>query len=284
MSFFLPFPPAFGGKGWGIGGRLFPQEVFAPHRSGKGVGGVAVLPAEADGLESPVFVTQATRPLLRMAMRYNRTRMESSPAHPEQTIRAFIAIPLPTTFRQDLAELRQQLERLAPDGVRWVAPQNIHLTLKFLGDTPRAQLSAVEGALSRVVEGEALFSLHSQGLGAFPSWRSPRVIWAGLEDHPALMRLQQEVELALAELGFRVEERPFTAHLTLGRVSRPLPQVQRERLASFAQDLASGSLGSVPVDQVCLFQSQLRPTGPVYTCLFSAQLVGTNSAAGQSGY
>jgi 2'-5' RNA ligase len=209
--------------------------------------------------------------------------MESSPAHQEQSVRAFIAIPLPATFRQGLAELRQELERFALDGVRWVAPQNIHLTLKFLGDTPRSGLPAMEEALSRVVEGEALFSLQSQGLGAFPSWRNPRVIWAGLEDNPALIRLQHEVELALADLGFPAEERPFAAHLTLGRVTRPLPEAQRERLATFARDFAGGSLGTVPVDEVCLFQSQLRPTGPVYTCLFSARLGGTNFAAEPSG-
>lgn len=208
--------------------------------------------------------------------------MESSPAHQEQSVRAFIAIPLPESFRQGLAELRRELERLALEGVRWVAPQSIHLTLKFLGDTPHSELPAVEDALSRVTEGEAPFSLRSQGLGAFPSWHGPRVIWAGLEDSPALIRLQHTLELALAELGFPPEERPFAAHLTLGRVSRPLVEVQRERLADFARDFSANSLGVIPVDQVCLFQSRLRPTGPIYTCLFSAGLAGTDPTAEQS--
>jgi RNA 2',3'-cyclic 3'-phosphodiesterase len=158
--------------------------------------------------------------------------------------------------------------RVPPGSVRWVRPELIHLTLRFLGETAVAQLPAISAALDEVGRQTGPLALRLGPVDCFPNCKRPRVIWVGLEgDLRALATLQQRVETALVPLGWAAEKRPFQPHLTLGRVkdvgklSRVSWTVEVERV-------------EVAVTAVGLIESQLRPSGPVYTVRSKSPLCG----------
>lgn len=158
--------------------------------------------------------------------------------------------------------------------VAWVARDNVHLTLKFLGAVEAARRDAVAGALSDAAAGCSCFDLTVRGLGAFPTPKRPRVLWAGLDEGAAqAAALARRVDEALVALGFAPEPRAFTAHVTLGRVRAPRAN---PRLAEALA--ASGTFGRQRVDRLVLMRSQPSPRGPCYTELAAAPL-----AAGAPG-
>jgi len=148
-------------------------------------------------------------------------------------------------------------------GVAWVAPENFHLTLKFLGHVDQSRLESVQAALASAVGGSPRFELTCAGLGAFPTAGRPRVIWAGVRDGAeTATRLAQVVERALAPLGFEPEGRAFSAHITLGRLRVP----GRDPALATALEAAGGRVfGSTPIDRVALMRSDLSPRGARYT-------------------
>ncbi len=144
-----------------------------------------------------------------------------------------------------------------------MAPENFHLTVKFLGAVDGARVPDIAGALAEAAAGVTPFGLTLRGLGAFPSAARPRVIWAGTADGAAdLAALAGHVERALAALGFPAEERPFSAHVTLGRVRTPR---RNPRLAQALAAAADVELVSVPVARVSLMRSELSPRGARYS-------------------
>ena len=184
-------------------------------------------------------------------------------------LRAFVAVEIPEDVRAALdavqERLRQQLVR-----ARWVRSGSMHLTLKFLGDIPAAQVAGVADALREAARGHAALRLSAAGIGAFPGLRRPRILWTGFsgETEP-LADLQRSVEEGLAALGFPREERPFRAHLTIGRFSGPVaPGPLGEALKAFA----TASFGEFAVQELVLFQSELKPSGAVYTALARVKL------------
>ncbi|MSQ33258.1 MAG: RNA 2',3'-cyclic phosphodiesterase [Dehalococcoidia bacterium] len=189
----------------------------------------------------------------------------------EQAIRSFVAIELPTEVRHTLADIQARL-RVASGGIRWVAPEGVHLTLKFLGSVPASTVGHVGAALAAALESASPIPLVLGGLGAFPHWRAPRVIWTGLAgDLAALAALQSQVEEALAPLGFRPEPRPYSPHLTLGRVKNGVRPENLRPLAQAAQGLAAAST-PFRASRVTLFQSTLTPAGAVYAALAQVEL------------
>lgn len=203
----------------------------------------------------------------------------------EQTLRTFIAIELDDRLRDSVNRLERQLqEQNAARLVRWVAPQNIHLTCKFLGDTPSGQLPALKDALARAAQGIAPFTLEARGLGCFPNARRPNNLWVGLTgDVDSARRLVRQLEDACAAVGFPRDPRGFTPHLTLGRVKRDLPSDQRARAGQLVSGLETISLGKIHAGQVHLIKSDLRPAGPVYTALAVASLKGGDQDLEQKG-
>ncbi|MEW6232590.1 MAG: RNA 2',3'-cyclic phosphodiesterase [Chloroflexota bacterium] len=186
----------------------------------------------------------------------------------EELVRCFVAIELNEEARSALAALQARLkgaDRTAAQAVKWVAPQGIHLTLKFLGQVPRARVQAIVDALRNACRGGDPFELSLAGAGCFPSPQSPRVLWVGLEgDLERLASLQQAVEGALVKLGFPPEDRPFQPHLTLGRVRETAGKEERRRLGLAARALPGMEGTKVPVAAVSLIRSHLRPEGAVY--------------------
>jgi RNA 2',3'-cyclic 3'-phosphodiesterase len=181
--------------------------------------------------------------------------------------------------------LGAEIERLRPlaGGVGWVATDNLHLTLKFLGAVDGDRIEAIRAALDRAARGIHGFDFAVQGLGAFPSLTRPRVIWAGITgasahptgasahptSAPALAELAERVEHELGELGFPREARAFSPHITLGRVREPRSNPKLAAVLEAARTLA---LGRIRVDRVCLMRSDLSPHGARYTELSSHPL------------
>ncbi len=193
------------------------------------------------------------------------------------TIRSFIAIELSAPAQQALAALQGRLKTISPPhAVRWTATQNIHLTLHFLGEVTPDQLEPVQAAMQAAAETAAPFSLRLGGLGCFPNTSRPRVIWVGLtEQNSALAALHATLGQKLAgAIGFAPEQRPFSPHLTLGRVKSGIPKRHLPTLSQALQQEQRrvGRLADLSVTEICLFASELRPTGAVYTQLVSSPL------------
>ncbi len=190
------------------------------------------------------------------------------------TIRAFIAIELAQSILTQLSAVQSQFKAALPAGcVRWVRPGGIHLTLKFLGDVPTAQLDAIKSAIAEAAGASPAFSLEAGGLGCFPNLRRPSVVWVGIQEpEGALVRLQRAVESAIAPLGYPSEKRPFSPHLTLGRVSRQARLDELRRLGEYVASADIGVLGQMSVNEIALIQSSLKPSGAEYTTLMRAPL------------
>jgi 2'-5' RNA ligase len=190
-------------------------------------------------------------------------------------VRLFVAINPPGPVRDRIGADTAELRRL--DGVRWVDPAALHITLAFIGASDEERADRVAATLRRVAAGHAPFEVELSGVGAFPSLRRPRVVWAGIAPSPELARLHAEVAAALEELGIEREGRRFSAHITLGRTRRGSRVDARglERLAERAT-----IRGSWRVDSVELMESRLRPTGAVYEVRESASFAGCRAAAG----
>ncbi len=179
-------------------------------------------------------------------------------------LRLFVAVELGEEALRALASLQDALRRRGLDGLRWVRPEGVHLTLKFLGETPAERVPAIQEALGEAVSGTPPHVLRLNGLGTFGSRRSPRVLWVGLEgDLEDLRRLQGRVEAALARLGFPREDRAFSPHLTLARV-RPENAAALSEPIARAIEAAPAPEASIAVRDVVLMRSTLGPGGAVY--------------------
>ena len=185
------------------------------------------------------------------------------------TVRTFAAIELPAPILARLEELQARIKEDVPPGlVRWVRPEGIHLTLKFLGDVPVARIEALASALQEACAPHGGFAVRIAGLGCFPNLRRPRVIWVGVEEpSEALVRLQRDVERALTPLGHPPERRAFSPHLTLGRVQRRASRDDAARIGEVVATTDPGTMGEVPITQFALIRSVLKPTGAEYTTL-----------------
>ncbi|HZY41799.1 MAG TPA: RNA 2',3'-cyclic phosphodiesterase [Anaerolineae bacterium] len=191
-------------------------------------------------------------------------------------IRAFIAIELPAAILQQIGEIESRLKpRLPPDCIRWVKPDSIHLTLKFLGQVPSDQIALITASLKAALAAHHPFALEVAGAGCFPDLHRPRVIWVGIkEDAPGhqLQHVQRAVENAISPLGYPTEARDFSPHLTLGRLARDVRALDLKKVGDVIGASGVGSLGRWDVTNVALIKSDLRPTGAVYTILARAPL------------
>lgn len=179
-------------------------------------------------------------------------------------MRTFIAIELSDAIRQRLAEAQDRL-RSSVAGVKWVEPENIHLSLKFLGEIEPDLADLIAEAMAEAAQAVPPFEMRLVGLGAFPPRGAPRVLWAGIEEPTGrLLDLQRRVEAALEALDFEREARGFSAHVTLGRVKDP----QRgPRSFHVSEEQSRAEFGLQRVEEIVLFQSELSPAGPTYTPL-----------------
>lgn len=185
-------------------------------------------------------------------------------------IRTFIAAEISAEVKKRLAADVARFRMLAPR-VKWSPVDNMHLTFRFLGDVKEPDLEELFDALADITPEAEPFALEVRGVGAFPNWRHPRVVWAGCgEGSEDAVQLAEMVEEACVGLGYDRERRPFSPHLTLGRVKLP---ADAEGLETVAAD-AEKRYGFLDIDALVVFMSTLRRTGPVYSPMARFELGG----------
>ncbi len=185
------------------------------------------------------------------------------------TLRAFVALVLPTVGIDCLAGLQ---EGLKSHGLKlsWVRPQNLHLTMKFLGDIQGSDLPGVTNALQEAAAQHPQLNLILQGLGLFPGIKRPRVLWTGLGGEIDQLRsLFADLEVGLERQGFKRDKRAFKAHITLARIRK---RVSSQRLLQAIEDVGRFKPQPIVARQMVLFKSDLRSSGAVYTSLAEAVL------------
>jgi len=183
-------------------------------------------------------------------------------------MRLFVALDLPEAVRDSIRRLIEELKPLSR-APRWVRPEGMHITLRFLGETGTDKLEAIRIALSAVSSPQPV-EMHFRGIGFFPHERRPRVLWIGVEASPNLAQLAAAVERALVSRGFAPETRAFVPHLTLARFESPQGS---EPVVARAGELTSTDFGSAREAEFYLFQSILKPSGAEYRRLESFAFV-----------
>jgi RNA 2',3'-cyclic 3'-phosphodiesterase len=187
--------------------------------------------------------------------------------------RAFIAVDLSADVLDRLSQVMVGLREEIGDGaVRWIPVENMHLTLKFLGDVSLSNVDRLKEIIQTSAAGCPMFAVSVGGVGAFPSLLRARVVWAGVEGPPDLVTVQRMIDVETARLGYASENRPFKPHLTLGRVSRNVGPKELQKIAQVLKDKKVGFLGVTQVKEVHLFRSDLQSNGAMYTRICSATL------------
>jgi RNA 2',3'-cyclic 3'-phosphodiesterase len=182
-------------------------------------------------------------------------------------IRTFIALEIPTAIRSEMQKVIDQLKAASPRIIRWVPVNNIHLTLKFLGEISPQTFNAITELIQSELQQHQPFSFTVGGLGAFPNVHKPRTLWIGLKADEALLRLQRGLDGQIARSGIPPEERPFSPHLTIGRVDPQAGQAEVSDLSKLITGTNAANLGSACANALTIFRSDLRPGGAVYTPL-----------------
>ncbi|MCD4784941.1 MAG: RNA 2',3'-cyclic phosphodiesterase [Candidatus Eremiobacteraeota bacterium] len=179
-------------------------------------------------------------------------------------LRLFIAVPIQLKLKRKFFNLVNQLKSIGAN-VKWVKEENFHITLKFLGDTPESRLDEVESAIRSALEGFSPARLKFGGIGAFPNFRRPSVLWIGLESgYEELSAIAGNLEDSLERLGYEREHRKFRSHLTIGRVKS---QKGVSKLMEKAEFLKKFDGGNMKLTHIYLMKSDLGPSGPTYTVL-----------------
>ena len=183
--------------------------------------------------------------------------------------RTFIAVELAKAIREKIVDLQDDLARTGVE-VKWTEPENLHVTLNFLGEVPDTELHAICRLVSDGVAGTGPFALGVRAVGCFPHVRRPRVVWVGVgAGTQELVRIHAELEGPLFDLGYRTEDRKYTPHITLGRVKSAGPT---DKLTTAIQKNAGWLGGEQVVHELQIMGSELTPNGPRYTVLGRAKL------------
>jgi 2'-5' RNA ligase len=192
-----------------------------------------------------------------------------------ETLRLFAAVAIPEWVREEMARVQGELRPFTASGdVRWTKPEQLHLTLKFLGDVPANSVEALKNSLAEACAGVRPFHLRARGVGFFPDSRSPRVIWVGFEgDENGLADLQTRVERALAPFAEKPGVEKFRAHATLGRFQK-FRRHKTEKLLPSALLFDDHVFGDWTVESLGLFRSELSPDGARHTSLAALPLAG----------
>ena len=182
-------------------------------------------------------------------------------------MRLFVALEIPAAVRDNLAaqikELRDLSTKVADKRPRWVRPENLHVTLKFIGEVSPTKLDGILNALS-AIRSDTPIDLKFRGLGFFPNEQHPRVLWAGLDASADLTSLARDIDGALESQGIARERRAFTPHLTLARIE---PPGLHEKLRAAIKEKRAREFGSFQTHEFHLIESKLKPSGAEYTTL-----------------
>ena len=185
-------------------------------------------------------------------------------------MRTFIALDLSDSMKKELTRLQEELKKAGSD-VKWVNPLNIHLTLKFLGNVEESKIDEIKAILDGISQKNNAYELSLFNLGSFPSLNQLRVLWAGIDKGCSeTEKIAEEIENGLEKIGFPKETRPFSAHLTIGRVRSGKNKAKLKEIITSLQVNPE----TCQIKSVTLYQSKLTPKGPIYTPLHVANLTG----------
>jgi len=187
-------------------------------------------------------------------------------------MRVFIALDLPPELLRAIHQAAAGLRSEIGPAVRWVPADNLHLTLKFLGEIPHSQIDPLTQALRAEAESSSSFEMQIGGLGAFPNPRRPRVIFLGIQAPAELEALTRGVESACSRLGYPPEARGVRPHLTIGRVKPDTVAANTLKISHALESATIDLLGTARVDSVELYKSELKPGGAMYTRVYSARM------------
>ena len=185
-------------------------------------------------------------------------------------VRTFIAIEIPKKVQSKAFSVIDKLSK-ETSSIRWVSRENLHVTLKFLGDVEDRDTYAVCQAVTEVTRQNRRFTVDCNGIGAFPSVEKPRTIWLGIDEpENRLSNMYAEMEDSLQKLGYPQEARQFRPHLTIGRIQHGRRNMGN--LTTQMQNLSTTAIGEIPVNELVIFSSELTRSGPIYTTLGRATL------------
>jgi 2'-5' RNA ligase len=190
-----------------------------------------------------------------------------------KSMRLFIALEIPMDIKQEIISVINKYQRLVPSGlVKWVSGNNLHITLKFLGDTLLPAIPGIQQKMDDFCSVISPFNFTIAAAGMFPSARKPKVIWLGLDDKITLAGLSTGLDKRLASINIPKEERPFSPHLTIGRVYQGLTENSLTGVGEILLRNQPGLIGNVHVNSLSLLRSDLRPDGPVYSIQHQSKL------------
>ncbi len=186
-------------------------------------------------------------------------------------MRLFVALEIPDETRKTLAALVVHLQHKCPSA-RWIRPEAMHITLKFIGNTGAENVAAIRDALARL-KSPSPIEMHSRGLGFFPNEKRPRVFWCGVDASPNTAALAAEMDRALVKIGVERETRPFAPHLTLARFKEDDAHLRGRhskgvaQIVSLAHEMQDKDFGAMRTCEFHLFESKTKPSGAEYTRL-----------------
>jgi len=190
-----------------------------------------------------------------------------------QTLRTFIAVDFPIEIKEKIIEITAYFQsKLPPAQIKWVEPDHMHLTLKFMGETPHDKLVQIKQSIHQVISVFPSFEIEIKALGMYPNNQRPRVIWLGINAENYLILLHNQLDQALKGEGIKSDRRPFSPHLTIGRVRRNADQESIIQIGKILSQFKIASLGRIKIDEILYYQSVLTPQGPIYTILQSTPL------------
>jgi 2'-5' RNA ligase len=188
-------------------------------------------------------------------------------------LRTFIAVDFQTEILTKIKEIVDYLRTQAPvDALKWVGRDNLHLTLKFIGEISQDKINRVKALMVDALNTSTAFTLEVKGLGMYPNAKKPRVIWLGIENVSGLVDLHKHLDRALSQVDIKPDTRPFSPHLTIARVRKNAAPNQVSLIGETLSQFKVGSLGITQIENVRLYQSELTPQGSIYTPLMTISL------------
>lgn len=188
-------------------------------------------------------------------------------------MRTFIAVDFQTEILDKIEQIGNYFKTQTPVGaLKWVAKENLHLTLKFIGEVSPAKINEIKTLTGGVLISSTSFGIEIKGLGLYPTVNKPRVIWLGIENNLALVNIHKRLDQALSQAHIKPDNRPFSPHLTIARVRRNTPPDQVRAIGKTISQFKVGSLGISKIETIRIYQSKLNPQGPTYSPLMTIRL------------
>jgi 2'-5' RNA ligase len=194
-----------------------------------------------------------------------------------QVLRTFLAIELPDSTKNKIFDFIQPHRDLTKSLIRWVNWENLHITLKFLGEFDQTHVHQLNNLLTNCLNVIPVFKIHFDRIGAFPNLQKPKVVWLGFDYPENLHLIYRHIEENILKLGYEGDDRPFSPHLTLGRVRRYLSKSEIKNVGQIMSSVEFNFQSEFMVEKITFFQSDLTREGPIYTKLFETNLVSNPS-------